>query len=142
MEVDFAILADGVAQRPDGKLDLFGAAFDNISAAVVPAMHPSLSLAMRIFLSRHEAQNAHVLEVILMSADGVETARARADVNPIPQERLDEAPAGRLIGVGSVLQFANLVFPDFGIYHFAILWDGNEARSPIALALTQLPQEA
>jgi hypothetical protein len=142
MEVDFVILADGVAQRPDGKLDLYGAAFDNISAQVVPAMHPQLSIAMRIFVSRHEAQNQHILDVILMSADGEEVARARAEINPIPQEQLDLAPAGRPLAMGAVLAFANLVFPVFGMYHFAILWDGNEARSPIALAVTQIPPQA
>jgi hypothetical protein len=47
MDVDFAILADGVAQRPDGKLDLFGAGFDNINATQVPTVHPQFTLALQ-----------------------------------------------------------------------------------------------
>ena len=142
MEVDFVLLADGVAQRPDGKLDFFGAGFDTLWAAQAPATHPQLALAIRLFLSRHEAEAAHVLEVILMSADGAEVARARADVNPIPQEQLDQVPAGRRLPIGAVLNFANLVFPTFGAYHFAVLWDGNEARSPVSLTMTQIEQPA
>src|SRR5438093_172299 len=59
VDFDFAILADGVAQRPDGKLDIFGAGFDTIYAAAVPARHHQIAFALRLFLSRHEAENPH-----------------------------------------------------------------------------------
>lgn len=138
MEVDFAILADGVAQRPDGKVDMFGAGIDNINAAQVPAQHPQITLVIRILLTRHEAENDHQLQIVLMGADGQEIARANGDLS-IPHDQLENAPAGRPIGVSVVLQFAGLVFPAFGAYHFSILWDGNEARPPLRLTVSQNP---
>jgi hypothetical protein len=136
MDVDFAILADGVAQRPDGKLDLFGAGFDNIFATQVPAAHPVFTLALRLLLSRHEAENPHRLNVILMSADGAQLASATAELTEIPADQLDQVQAGRRIGIGVVLTMANVVFPAYGIYHFAIHWDGNEARPPIVITVS------
>lgn len=142
MEVDFALMADGVAHRSDGKLDLFGAAFDTVYAMQVPAMHTQLSLAIRVLLSRHEAQSDHRIEIILMSADGVEVAKARGDVSGATDDILDQVPAGRRVAVGAVLMFTNLLFPDYGTYHFAIHWDGNEARSPIVLYVAPPPSTA
>jgi hypothetical protein len=142
MDVDFALLADGVAQRPDGKLDIFGAAIDIIFAPQTPAMHPQLSLVLRILVTRHEAENPHTIDVILLSADGAEIARARGETTPLTAEQLDAVPAGRRIALQAVLAFANLVFPTHGSYHFAIHWDGTEARPPIALHVSQPPQAA
>lgn len=138
MDVDFAILADGVAQRPDGKLDVYGAGIDNISAAQVPARHPQLTLAIRFLLSRHEAENDHRLDIILMGADGAEVARATGEVS-IPGDQLENIPAGRPLGIAVVMHFAGLVFPTYGAYQFSILWDGNEARAPLSLTVTELP---
>jgi hypothetical protein len=140
MDVDFALLADGVAQRPDGKIDIFGAAIDNIFASQVPAMHPQLSLVLRFLVSRHEAESPHQIDVILMGADGAELARAHGDTSSPPAEQLDAVPAGRRIAIQAVLVFANVVFPAYGLYHFAIHWDGTEARSPIVLSVAELPQ--
>jgi Family of unknown function (DUF6941) len=140
MEVDFALLADGVAQRPDGKIDIFGAAIDTVNTAQVPVMHPQLTLVLRFLISRHEAENEHHVDVILMGDDGTEIARASGEMNASTSEQLDTVPAGRKIGIQIVLVFANLVFPAFGPYQFVIHWDGNEARPPIALHVARLPQ--
>jgi hypothetical protein len=141
MDVDFALLADGVAQRADGKIDIFGASIDNVMAPQVPAIHPQLSLILRFLVSRHEAERPHEIDVILMSADGAEIARAHGDTSAPPAEQLDAVPAGRRIAIQAVLVFANLVFPAYGLYHFAIHWDGTEARSPIVLSVTEPPEQ-
>jgi hypothetical protein len=141
MEVDFATLADGVAQRPDGKVDIFGAGIDNINALQVPAQHPSITLVMRFLVTRHEAENPHQLQVILMGADGNELARSTGEV-VIPAEQAENLPAGRSLGVNLVLQFAGLVFPTFGAYQFSILWDGNEARPAIPLVVSEVQPPA
>lgn len=133
MEVDFALLTDGVSQRPDGKFDLFGAGFDTIFAPATPARHASLTLAIRILLTRQEAQNPHRIQVFLLHADGAEIARVEGQMTALPAEVVDTLPAGRRIAIVPLLQFNGLVFPTFGPYHIAIHWDGNEARSPIPL---------
>lgn len=43
-----------------------------------------------------------------------------------------------MIGVGAVLNFAGLVFPSYGRYHLAILWDGTEVRPPLRLRVSQM----
>ena len=138
MDVDFAVLADGVAQRPDGKLDIFGAAFDTVFATSVPAMHPQMALAVRLLMSRQEAAHQHTVDVILLEADGLEITKARG-VLQVSQADLDRVPAGRRIAVGAVLQFSNVIFPRFGAYHFVVHWDGTEARTPISLYVAQAP---
>jgi hypothetical protein len=142
MDFDYAILADGVAQRPDGKLDIFGAGFDTIFAAAVPARHHQMAFAIRLFLTRQEAESPHKVEVILLDADGAVIARVAGETSPPTQEQLDSIPAGRKIQIGAVLQFAGLVFPTYGAYHFAIHWDGTEARPPVVLYLQPLPAVA
>ena len=139
MELDFAVLADGVTARPDGKLDIFGAGFDTIFAVGVPARHPRLVLATRILLSRHEGEHDHRLDVILAGADGAELARAHAEVPVMPDEMRDSIPAGRRVGLGMVLNFDDVVFPEYGDYQLAIHWDGNEARTPLRLLVAEQP---
>lgn len=129
MELDFAILADGVSGRPDGKLDIYGATWDTISSPAVPALHPRLTLAARVFISRNEAERKHDLDVVLQGEDGTELARAQGPVDPLPAEARDSIPAGRKIGIGLVLNFENVVFPEFGPYQLVVLWDGNELRA-------------
>jgi hypothetical protein len=139
MELDFALLADGVAQRPDRKLDIYGAGFDAILAPDVPARHALLALAVRVLLSRHEAEHNHELDVILQTADGAELARAHGELPPIDEAMRAEIPAGRRLGVGLILTFDNLVFPEYGAYQIVLQWDGNEIRSPLQLSVIPPP---
>ena len=137
MDLDYAILADGVSPRPDGKLDIFGAGFDRIFASDVPARHARLALALRVLVSRHEAEHPHRLDVVIQDADGSELGRAHGAVDPVPQEARHQLPAGRQLGLGMVLNFDNLVFSAFGEYQIIIQWDGNEARPPMRLTVAQ-----
>lgn len=139
MDLDYAILADGVSARPDGKLDIYGAAWDTIFAVAVPARHPQLTLAIRVLISQHEAEHPHNLTVILQGADGSELARAQGAVEPVPPEQRAQLPAGRKAGIGVVLNFQNVVFPDYGAYQLVIQWDGNELRDPLRLFVETLP---
>jgi Family of unknown function (DUF6941) len=113
MELDFALLADGVSHRPDGKLDIYGAGFDTVFAPAVPATHPRLVLVVRILLSRHEASHpgGHLVDVVLQAADGQELTRARGEVSPLNEEQQAQLPPGRQLGIGLVLNFENITFP-------------------------------
>lgn len=142
MILDFAVLADGVTERPDGKLDVFGAGFDTIFALSVPVTHLRLTMAIRILLSRHETESAHRLEVVIQSADGPEVARASTQVDPLPEDARRQIPAGRQAGLPVILNFPPILFPEFGNYHVAVLWDGNEARPAVPLILAPVPESA
>jgi hypothetical protein len=139
MEVEYAILADGVTPRQDGKIDIFGAGVETVWAQQVPASHPQLALVLAFSISRHEAETPHAIDVIVMGADGQEIGRAHGDTPPLAPDQLDQVPAGHRILVKTVLVFANLTFPAFGLYHLAIHWDQNEARHPVVLAVAPPP---
>jgi hypothetical protein len=104
VDLDFAILADGVTPR-QGKLDIQGAGWDTIYAADAPAVHARLVLALRLLISRTEAEHAHRLEVIIQGADGLEIGRAVGEMQPLPPEARAEIPAGRQAGVAMVMNF-------------------------------------
>src|SRR5215210_8017946 len=105
MDLDFAILADDVTPREDGKLDVIGAGWDTIWAEDVPARHPKMVLAVRVLISRTEAENGHRLDVIIQGADGAEMGRAVGELQPLPQVVREQIPAGRQAGLGMVLTF-------------------------------------
>lgn len=139
MDLDFALIADGISVRADGKLDIYGAGFDTIIAPSVPAQHPRLMLGVRVLISKHEAERPHELDIFLQTEDGEELARAQSQVEPIPEEHRSQLPAGRQIGTGLLLAFNNLVFPQYGSYQLVIHWDGNEVRSPLRLFVEAPP---
>jgi len=141
VDLDFALLADGVTARPDGKLDIYGAGWDTIFARDVPAVHARLVLAVRLLLSRNEAEHRHRLEVIIQGADGAEIGRAVGDLDAAAPEARAQIPPGRRAGLGMVMTFENLVFPAFGNYQIVVQWDGNEARPPLRLIVSPPPEQ-
>lgn len=138
MDLDFAILSDGVTVRQDGKMDIYGAAWDTVFARAVPATHPQITLAVRVLCSRHELEHDHHIDVVLQGADGVELARAHGDMPALSDEQRAVIPAGRQVGLGLVLNFQNVLFPAYGAYQIAIHWDGTEARPPLRLFVADL----
>jgi hypothetical protein len=139
VEIEYALLADGVAPRPDGKMDIFGAGVDTIWAASAPAQHSQISLVLAVSLARHEAENPHHIDVIVQDADGEEIVRAQGDIPALDAAQLDAMPAGRRLIIRPVLTFGGLTLPHFGMYQFVVMWDGNEARSPILLGVSEMP---
>jgi len=142
MNLDFALLADGVTERLDGKLDIYGAGFDTVFAAAVPAIHQRFVVAIRILVSRHEVEHAHRIDVVLQGADGADIARAEGQLPAVDEDQRAKIPAGRQAGLGLILNFENVIFPDHGAYQLAIHWDGTEARDPLRLFVVEPPQAA
>lgn len=140
MLLDYAILADGVASRPDGKLDISGAGLDTIHAAGVPATHARLTLVMRLLISRAEAEHAHSVTVIIQGPDGQEISRAVGQGDALPEEDRAQISLTRRASVNLVLNFDGLLFPVYGDYQIVIQWDGNEARPPLQLSVAPMPQ--
>ena len=140
MELDFAILADGVSHRPGGKIDLFGGGLDTIRAGAAPVRHPLLSLVVRVSLSSDELKQSHELVVLLLGADGAEVARAQQGIEPMADEQRQRIPADQMVGVGVTVAFSDLVFPSFGSYRFELAWDGAQLRSPLRLFVQEQPK--
>lgn len=138
VELDFAILADGVAHRPDGKLDIYGAGFDTILVPSVPAQHPRLFIALRVLISREEGAQAHQIDVVLRAVGGAELARARGEL-ALSAESADVIPPDRLAGIGMLLGFEGVVFPEYGAYEFAVQWDSCDVRPPMRLFVAEPP---
>ena len=139
MDLEFAVLADGVTSRQDGKLDIYGAGWDTINAPSVPTRHPRLTLVVRLLITRKEAERPHRLDVALQTTDGSEIARARGDVEASdPADRDKNAAVGNTALV-LAMNFDNLIFPEFGTYQLALTWDGDDLRPPIQLSVKQTP---
>jgi hypothetical protein len=139
MQLDFAVIADGVQQRPDGKLDIFGAGYDTILAASAPARHLRIVIVVRVLITRAEARRAHAVDVILRPVGGEAIANAHTELGVIPGAA-GIIPTGRLAGIGLNLAFNDVVFPEFGTYEFAIQWDEKDVRRPIRLFVAQAPE--
>jgi hypothetical protein len=137
MELDFAVLADGVAPRPDGKFDIFGAGVDTIFAPRVPARHARLALLVRLYLSVEEIASEHRLEISLSSSNGTALGQGVIELTP------DNFPAPSAItgrfGVGLVVNLDNVVFPDYGNYALSVSWDGSPVREPLSLTVAEPP---
>lgn len=141
MELDHAILADGASNRPDGKLDIYGAGFDTLFAPSVPTTHPQMALVLRLLMTPHELEHQHLVTVVVVSADGAELGKVEAQVQPIPPEQRGQIPAGRTVGLAAVLNFVNVTFPAYGDYGIKIHWDGTELRD-MRLHVEQTPAPA
>ena len=129
MELDFAVLADSVMTRPDGKLDLYGAGFDTIFARAVPAVHPRLVVVARILISAREASESHRLNVLVRGPDGQQVANAHGELAALGEEQRSQIPAERPAGVGLILPFENVVFETYGNYEVVISLDDDPVRT-------------
>lgn len=138
MELDFVVLADVAAPRPDGKIDIYGVGWDTIFAPSVPATHPRMDLVIRVLLSAQELTAPHRIVVTVTGPDG-ELGQSSADVPAFPPERRAELPAGQRAGVGVIVTFSAATYPRYGSYQLAITWDGTEVRPPIQLHIAPLP---
>jgi hypothetical protein len=138
MKLDFAILADVVIPRQDGKLDIYGAGFTTIYARGIPATHPHLVVATRLLVSAQEASTEHQLEVVIVAPDGQRIARAEGAFEGLSEAEAPQDVAEPL-GIGLVLNFENVHFPTFGTYELSITWDGDNVRPPIRLSVVETP---
>jgi len=141
MQLDFAIIADGATQRPDGKTDIFGGGFDTLWAPSVPAVHPQLALVIRLLSVPIEASEPHSLRIVLRSPEGEEIANAEGTIEPAPPEVTSAEESGRISST-LALTFQNLTFEAWGPYEFSILVDDRPLREPLELQMREAPVDA
>lgn len=132
MEVDFAFLADS-AETVNGKIYVLGGGIDTIWAKQAPLTYPKLSLILRILFEVAETGRKHKLEIQIMDEDGKSIATIGGDLGV--QGKSPDFPKGWRQGMVTVLNFANLKFPNFGTYSFNILANNSSLKSiPLRVA--------
>jgi len=140
MRLDFALLADGVVQRQDGKFDVFGAGIDQVFAVALPARHPSLTVLLRLILGPLETRSPHTLEFHVLDPDGQPRIQPlKGQVGPADERNLTKLPAGQPIPIATVIKIEGIVFERYGPHAIVILWDGNELTR-LRLNVTTPPQ--
>ena len=85
MDLDFVLLADGVGRARMASSISTARVGTRSSLVPVPAVHPRLTLAVRLLLWRNKTAHPHRLELIIQAADGQEVARGKVTVDLPPE---------------------------------------------------------
>jgi hypothetical protein len=128
MHVDIFTLCD-FAQESAGKLTVVGA-FDTVYARSFPAVHPFMSLAMRLRFYIHEG-GTHPIKIEFFGPDGNEL------VKPIEGELTVGDFSGSSRVVHSVFNFVNTSIEREGAIGITLSVDGKEVcTSPLYIRKT------
>jgi hypothetical protein len=122
MELGLGMIADYAAITADQKLVVAGI-FDALIVQQVPALHPSMALALRFRLSPDEAP-AHHVTIRLIDPDGAELLPPFE--TDMQLANLDPVSGG---AAQFVLQLNNVRFERLGRHSFDVLIDGEIAGS-------------
>ena len=130
MEVTLALLCDAANTTADGKLNILGT-FDRITAGEFPAVHPAMSLVLRLTASPAEVGATRELAIRVLSADGETLGEIRGQVE------IGAPPGpGADVQLQWIFSLPNVRFPTPGPYAFHVLVGGDEkARVPLELIL-------
>ena len=131
MEIEFTFLADAAQASTDGKLHVLGAGIDRLLAGQFPAVHPAITLVLKLRLHAAECDRPHNLEVELWDPDG-----SAVGVKVEAQFSAARPLAGRPAFTQLVLNMFQLQFERPGDYAFQVLVDGQHFRS-VPLLLEQ-----
>lgn len=109
--------------------------FDTIYAQKFPHVHPRLSIALRVLVSRSEA-GKHKIRITLADVDGKKVMKTEAEVNVQP-------PPGavRESSFALALNGQSVKFPQSGEYSVDFVIDGRlEASLPLYVSPKQSPR--
>lgn len=122
MELAFALFADAAQVTSDGKITILGGGFDSIRATRFPALHPAMSLVVRLNLTLAECERTHSLRIELVGPLGqVVFPPAITQFTPTrpPAGREDDA------NFTVVANMPNLLFEMPGTYRLHLTVDGE-----------------
>lgn len=122
--VEFAFLADAAEAEPGRKFYVLGGGIDSINAMTFPAVHPHMSLVMRVLIHPMEAEQDHGIEIRLIDSDGGELAKIDGSISG-----RGAVTSGRDIAMNVVINMVNTRFEEPGDYSIEILIDGEHQRS-------------
>jgi len=124
MRLAYSFLANAAEfTGTDGRLWVLGGDFDTITATETPAMHPVMTLVVKLLVQPTECQREHRLRIELIDSDGVQVhPEIGGPFTPIASPEYPHRP----VGVGMALTYLQLRFPRYGDYSFHILIDDLE----------------
>lgn len=132
MEVEYAFLADAAVSPPDGKLYVLGGGIDEIRASSFPAIHPYVSLVVKLKLHPTECERQHQLEIELWDSDGHRIGPQVAGAFSAARR-----PIPRPTFVQLVLNVVGAQFPRPGAYDFHIVVNDQHLKTvPVFLVET------
>jgi len=131
-KLDFAFLADAAEAEPGRKLYVLGGGIDSINTRTFPAVHPHMSLVLRVLIHPMETDEDHAIEIRLIDSDGGELARIDGNINA-----RGTTTTGRDISMNMVINMVNTRFEHAGDYSIEIMIDGEHHKS-VPLRLNQM----
>ncbi|HEX5496109.1 MAG TPA: hypothetical protein VFX70_16190 [Mycobacteriales bacterium] len=122
-EVDFMVVCDYV--RADaGGMHMIAAGVDRIQPSSVPYVQ-NLGVATRLALTRAECDVPHHIRLIFQDQDGKRILDVTATIAP---KYPDDLPVGWRVKAGVALN-VGVPLPDYGLYAFELLVDGQSRKS-------------
>lgn len=137
MKLGFAMLADAAQASQDGKVSIIGGDFDTIYSASFPAMHPVLTLVLRLDFELSESNREHRMNISLTGPLG------RHIVATDPRPFTPTTPDGyrrEYLKTVFVVSLNGLVFEQQGQYKIRINVDSTTVGElPLYLERLQSP---
>jgi hypothetical protein len=122
MQLAFALLADLAEITSEGKIAMLGGDIDTIKTQMFPAVHPRLSLVVKLNVKPAECNREHQFQVeVLNPAGELITPEIKSAFIPRPGEDKD-----RPLKYIFVLSFPLLLLSTSGTYIFRLLVNDEE----------------
>lgn len=132
MKVTLALLADYANVSEEGKLNVLGI-FDQITTAVLPALHPQAHLVLRFEASAPEQGKSKDLRIELIDADGRREMAIEGRFSvPTFEGRV-------LVTLSEIIRINNILFTKPGDYSFRVLINGEE-REAVPFRVSVVPR--
>src|SRR5712691_449924 len=121
MRETFAFLADFGLAHPDFKIYVIGGGLDTIQVPSFPAMHPHITLILKLEFTPTECGQQHTIVIHPLDADGAPfLPAATLQVTPQRNPKFPRLP----VGLQYVLNIQGLMLTKEGEYAFSIVVDG------------------
>lgn len=135
MKLSLAVVADAAHVDQNQKLTVFGV-FDTIVASAFPAVHPSMTLALRFAVEHRDSGKTHDVRIRLLTEDGAVMIEGSAQLQIAP------VGVGALVSPSLAITINGLVLPGPGRYHFEVESSGlddSPGEVPFIVALAPAP---
>lgn len=133
MQVALGLIADAANISREGKLNVLGV-WDRIQTASFPAVHPALTLVLRLEASPAERGDTKRITVRLLGEDGENLAELEG-TSIIPSDSAELSPTANVL-----LNLRNMLIPKAGRYTFHVLINGEPKRE-VSFRAEQLPSD-
>ena len=135
MKLAYAMLADAAQTTPDGKVSIIGGDFDTIYSTNFPALHPVLTLVIRVDFERPEANREHRLRISISGPLGGHVIAT--DPRPFTPT-VPEGYRGGHVKTFFVVSVNGLVFEQQGTYRIRITVDDTPVGEELPLYLERV----